>query len=467
MAASSHRGLLYLVAVGLFMQTLDGTIVNTALPSMARDLGESPFRMEMVVIAYMLTVALLMPASGWLADRFGTRRIYLLAIALFTLGSFLCAESRSLGQLIASRVVQGVGGALLVPVGRLAVLRTFPRDELLNALSIATMPALLGPLLGPLLGGWLSEKVSWHWIFLINLPVGVLGLVLARRFMPDFRDATPTPFDLAGFLLFSISVTLVSLALEGMGELHISHAFSLLLLVGGAGGLVAYWLHAVRKEQPLFNPELFRINSYAVGILGNLFARLGAGGMPFLMPLMLQLGLQLSPVEAGWMMMPVALAALCSKVLVSRIVDRFGYRRVLVSNTLLVGLLLMSFATVDARTPRSLLMLQLFCFGACNGLQFTVMNTLTLKDLPESQASGGNSLLSVTMQLSMSMGVGIAATLLSGFLRATNAVGVGGLTVFHPTFVCIGLLGVIASAVFLQLDPRTSGRPDARIVPSE
>ncbi|GAB3267428.1 MFS transporter [Chitinimonas naiadis] len=450
-----NRPLLWLVALGFFMQALDATILNTALPSIAASLGESPLRMESVIISYMLTVALLMPASGWLADRFGTRRVYMAAIGLFALGSLLCAESQTLWQLVAARVVQGLGGALLMPVGRLAVLRVFPGAQLVAALSFVTMPGLLGPLIGPLTGGWLVEVASWHWIFLVNLPIGVIGVWAVRRYMPDFINLERPPFDFTGFLLLGGGMVMLSLGLQGLGELGFARANATLLLVAGLTATVAYWLHAARARAPLFELSLFKTRSYAVGLLGNLFARLGSGAMPFLLPLMLQLGLGYSPLQAGLAMMPVALAAIAMKTVVEKILARYGYRRVLVINTVLVGLLIASFALFWKGMPTWWLLVQLALFGAANSMQFTAMNTLTLKDLSGRDASAGNSLLSMTMQLSISLGVAFAAALLSSFGKyfAEGEL----LWVFRSTFVCVGILGAMAAAIFAQIDPPTGG----------
>ncbi|MFA9441206.1 multidrug transporter subunit MdtD [Uliginosibacterium sp. sgz301328] len=444
-----HRPLLWLVAVGLLMQMLDSTIVNTALPSIATDLKASPLKMEMVVIGYMLTVALLMPASGWVADRFGIRRVYLCAIALFTLGSVLCAESRTLEQLVGARVVQGVGGAFLMPVGRLAVLRTVSREELLAALSFVALPALIGPLLGPFVGGWLSESISWHWIFLINVPIGLAGIALTFRLMPVFPVDKGQPFDFRGYGMFALAIALISLALEGLGELGLSLSLAMLLMVAGAGLLGAYWLHATRFSLPLFSPRLFRINSYSVGLLGNLFARIGSGGIPFLLPLMFQIGMEYSPLQSGLMMIPSALASLLSRIGVGRVIGRFGYRKVLTVNTLLVGLMIMSMALVPLKLPLWLVIVQLFIFGFVNGLQFTAMNTVALQDLPAEDASSGNTLLSVIMQLAISMGVGASAALLNGFVNVFETGDI--ISSFQATFCTVGLMGMVAAAIFLQL----------------
>jgi len=400
--ATTKRLLPWVVAIAFFMQTLDGTILNTALPTMAKDFGESPLRMQSIVIAYLLTVALFIPASGWLADRFGTRRVFIAAIVLFSLGSLLCALSPSLPWLTAARVVQGIGGALLLPVGRLTILRAFPRSELLKVLAFVTIPGLIGPLVGPPLGGWLVEVATWHWVFLINLPVGLLGVFAAVRYMPDLRGAVSQKFDWPGFVLFSLGLVAVTLGLQGLGEHAINAPVSIVLVIGGLAAMAAYWVHAGRAEKPLFSLTLFQIPTFSIGILGNLFARLGSGAMPFLTPLFLQVGLGYSPSAAGLTMVPIVLGAMMIKFVAERVIDRFGYRRVLVTNTLLLGAFIAGFALVDRSTPHVAILVYLALFGICNSMQFTAMNTLTLGSLDDARASGGNSLLSVVMQLSMS-----------------------------------------------------------------
>ncbi|GGP18471.1 multidrug transporter subunit MdtD [Silvimonas iriomotensis] len=444
----------WIVAIAFFMQMLDGTILNTALPSMAASLNESPLRMQSVVIAYLLTVALLIPASGWIADRFGTRRVFFSAILLFSIGSLLCAESPTLGFLVAARVIQGIGGALMVPVGRLVVLRAYPRSELVDVLSFVTLPGMVGPLIGPTLGGWLVEYASWHWIFLINIPVGILGCIATLKYLPDLRGPERVRFDFTGFLLFGAAMVLVSVALEGLGELHLAHARVMLLLLAGLASLAAYWLHAANHAKPIFSLMLFRTHTYAVGILGNVFARLGSGAMPFLMPLLLQVGLGFSPSQAGMTMIPTAVFAMFAKAIARRLIERLGYRRLLTINTLLLGALIASFATVGAHTPYPLLLVQLAIFGAVNSLQFTAMNTVTLIDLSEADTSSGNSLLSVVMQLSVSLGVAAAAALLQGFVAQYVHPSEGQvLESFHYTFLCVGGMSVLAAAIFLQLSP--------------
>jgi len=445
------RPMLWLVAAAVFMQMLDTTIVNTALPAMAADLGQSPLRMQSVVVAYALTVAMLIPASGWLADRIGTRRLFVGAILLFTAGSLACAASQSLDALVAARVLQGIGGAMLLPVGRLAVLRAVPRGSFLAAMSFVTVPGLVGPLIGPALGGWLSDVASWHWIFLINLPLGVVGGIAALKWMPDLR-APVSRFDAAGYGLLAFGMIAVSLSIDALSGHAPRQAALVVLLVAGLAALVAYWLHAARASAPLFPLTLFRTRTFSIGLLGNMFARLGSSGMPYMIPLLLQVALGFPATQAGLMMVPVAIAGMFSKRIVVPLVQRFGYRNVLLVNTVLTGLTMASFALVDAGQPLWLHLLQFAVFGAVNSLQFTAMNTLALRDLGGSEASAGNSLLSMVMMLAMSLGVATAGGLLGAF-GGEPAGTAPMLSAFRWTFVCLGALTMASAAIFAQLGP--------------
>jgi len=367
-------------------------------------------------------------------------------------------------------VVQGVGGALLLPVGRLAVLRAFPRNELLKVLSFVTIPGLVGPLIGPPLGGWLVEVATWHWVFLINLPVGVIGVFASLRYMPDLRGAPGQRFDWPGFAMFSLGLVLVSLGLQGLGEHALSAAVSILLVIGGLAAMAAYWVHAARAERPLFSLSLFQIPTFSVGILGNLFARLGSGAMPFLTPLFLQVGLGYSPSRAGLTMVPIVAGAMLIKFFAERVIDRFGYRRVLVTNTFLLGGFIAGFSLVDASTPHAVILGYLALFGVVNSMQFTAMNTLTLGDLDDVRASGGNSLLSVVMQLSMSLGVAAAGALLAAFatpivIPIASDVGPRDLLhTFHATYICMGVLSALAAGIFFQLGRREGPTGVASVV---
>lgn len=461
------NALLWLVACGFFMQTLDATIVNTALPAMARSLNASPLRMQSVVVAYSLTMAMLIPASGWVADRFGLKRVYLGAIALFVLGSLACAASSSLDMLVAARVLQGAGGALLLPVGRLSILRAFPRSSFLAAMSFVAIPGLIGPLIGPTLGGWLVEVASWHWIFLINLPVGLVGGLATLRYMRGDMATAVARFDVTGYLLLAFGMACISLSLDGLSSLGLHQAGVLVLLVFGLAALSAYWLHAARSEQPLYSTKLFGIPTLSIGLLGNLFSRLGSSCMPLLIPLMLQVAMGYPPSQAGMMLLPVAIAGMGMKRLTTTLLTRHGYRTVLVANTTLLGLLIASFALTPATWPWWLLALQLACFGAVNSLQFTAMNTLTLKDLDPAHASSGNGLLSMTQMLALGMGVAAGGAVLGAF---TALFGSGtpaqALQSLHATYICMGLITLASAGIFAQLKPSESAVPQAEAVES-
>ncbi len=455
--------LLWLVAAGFFMQTLDSTIVTTALPAMANSLHESPLRMQSVIIAYTLTMAMLIPASGWLADRFGTRTTFLWAITLFVIGSGLCALSSSLRSLALSRVVQGAGGSMLLPVGRLAVLRNLPSERYLPALAMVTIPGLIGPLIGPTIGGWLSQYSSWHWIFLINIPVGFVGALFTGTVMPQSRR-DPGPFDMSGYVMIALAMLTISVALDGLAELHLQHAIVLVLFILGLATLSGYWLHASQRPMPLFSPQLFGVSTFSIGILGNLFARIGSGSVPYLLPLTLQVALGYTPLQSGLMMIPTAVAAMLTKRPVTPLIMHFGYRKVLMVNTLLVGASIAAFALVGPGQPLWLRIVQFAIFGTVNSLQFTAMNTLTVKDLGQRFASSGNSLLSMVQMVSMSFGVAAAAALLTTFTTMLAAEGpIQVLRAFHLTYLCVGAITMAATWIFSQLSSEIRGRGERAV----
>ncbi|MEX8194520.1 multidrug transporter subunit MdtD [Comamonas guangdongensis] len=457
--APHKERLLWLVAIGFFMQALDATILNTALPSMAEALGESPLKMQSVIVAYALTTAMLIPATGWVADRFGTRRVYGVAIALFVLGSVLCALSPNLSFLVAARVVQGVGGAMMLPVGRLAVLRTYPRDDFIRAMSFIAIPGQVGPLLGPTLGGWMVEYLSWHWIFWINVPVGLIGLWATWRWFPRGALVAVRKFDTAGYAMLAFGMVAISVALDGLSGVGLGMALVAVLMVFGLASLASYWMHALRIEEPLFAPELFKVRSLRVGLLGNLFARFGSGAAPFLIPLLLQIGLGLSPVSAGLMMLATVTGSMLVKRIAVRTVQRFGYKRVLQVNSVMLALMLASFGLVVPGMPTWLLLLQLFIFGGFNSMQFSAMNSVTLKDMEGENASSGNSLLSMVQMLAMSMGVALAGALLTGFSDMWHLQAGDRMLAIRATFVTVALMTLAATLVFSQLDSDESVRP--------
>ncbi|MCP1438962.1 EmrB/QacA subfamily drug resistance transporter [Erwinia persicina] len=447
-SARSMAGLPWIAAMAFFMQALDATILNTALPAIALSLNRSPLAMQSAVISYTLTVAMLIPVSGWLADRFGTRKVFIAAVSLFTLGSLACALSGSLTMLVLFRIVQGIGGAMMMPVARLALLRAYPRSELLPVLNFVTMPGLVGPVLGPLLGGVLVTWASWHWIFLINIPVGVLGIFYARKYMPDFT--TPKRrFDFTGFVLFGIGLVMLSSGIELFGEKIIASSIALAVTSGGILLLLLYIAHARRHPTPLIPLPMFKTRTFSVGILGNIASRLGTGCIPFLMPLMLQVGFGYSAILAGCMMAPTALGSILAKSTVTQVLRWFGYRKTLTGISVIIGVLIASFALQSPAASLALLLLPLFVLGMAMSTQFTAMNTITLADLNDSNASSGNSMLAVTQQLAISFGVAVSAAVLRFYSNFD------GTTVdhFHATFLTMGVVTVFSGLVFMLLKP--------------
>lgn len=468
--ARSMAGLPWIAAMAFFMQALDATILNTALPAIAQSLNRSPLAMQSAIISYTLTVAMLIPVSGWLADRFGTRRVFMLAVTLFTLGSLACALSSSLGELVVFRVIQGIGGAMMMPVARLALLRAYPRSELLPVLNFVTMPGLVGPILGPVLGGVLVTWASWHWIFLINIPIGIAGLFYARKFMPNFT--TPRrKFDMGGFFLFGLSLVLFSSGMELFGEKVVATWLAISIIFSGIVLFLLYIRHARRHPTPLISLSLFNTRTFSVGIAGNIASRLGTGCVPFLMPLMLQVGFGYPALIAGCMMAPTAVGSILAKSGVTQLLRRLGYRRTLVGVTIFIGVMIAQFSLQSAALPIWMLILPLFVLGMAMSIQFTSMNTITLADLNDENASGGNSVLAVTQQLSISLGVAVSAAVLrfyEGF-DSTNTV-----EQFHSTFITMGVLTVISALVFMLLKPKDGRnlikdrhKPKQTPVPSE
>ncbi|MDY6451388.1 multidrug transporter subunit MdtD [Acinetobacter faecalis] len=447
------RLLVLLVSIGFFMQGLDTTIVNTAIPAMARSLGEDPLQMHSVVVAYVLSVAACIPLSGWLADRFGVRNTYFAAIIIFTLASLGCGYAESLNELLVYRVIQGIGGALLLPIGRLAMLKVIPRTQFLAAMSLMSLAGLIGPLIGPTLGGWIVEVTTWHWIFLINIPMGLLGVLITFKAMPNVTEPTVPTFDYVGIILLVLAMVGLSLGIENFANPQHSIWWSIGLIIIGFLASLIYAYHSHTHKNALFRSKLFKNRIYAVGIIGNFFARLGGNALPFLLPLMLQIAFGFEPFITGLLMIPTVLGSLASKPIIRPIIQKFGYRKVLIINTLLVGACIASFALTSADTPIWLRAIHFFIFGVLNSLQFVSMNTLTLKDLPQQDASSGNSFLSMIMMVSMSIGVALAGTLVNVFttyLGAENTT-----TAFHITLLILGSINIITAAIFWQIPKNT------------
>ena len=442
----------WLVAVAFFMESLDTTILNTAVPAIAAALQVEPLSMKAVLSSYTLSVAVFVPVSGWLADRFGTRRVFATAIALFTLGSLLCGISTDIHMLVACRILQGMGGAMMVPVGRLTLVRTFPKSELVRAMSFVAIPALIGPMLGPVAGGFIVHYLHWRAILFVNLPIGLLGLYMVWRHLPDYRAEDPDPLDWIGLVLFSAGIALLSYVLEVFGDHSLSAREMLALLGISMALLAAYGRHAITMPRPLLRLMLLRIRTFRVAVCGSFVTRLGAGGMPFLLPLLYQIGMGFSPVQAALLIVPQPLAAICLKMAVPHILARFGYRRVLLWNTVLMGALIMLFATIGPGTPVWQILVQAFLFGFCSSLQYSSMNTLVYADIARPDASMASTMASTFQQMSLSFGVATASLAAALFIpesvHSDPSQLVHGI---HLAVIALGGLTVLSALVFREL----------------
>jgi EmrB/QacA subfamily drug resistance transporter len=452
---SSRRLLPWLVAVAFFMESLDTTILNTAVPAIAHALQVAPLSMKSVLASYTLSLAVFIPISGWMADRFGTRRVFASAIGLFTLGSFLCGISSNIHFLVGCRVLQGCGGAMMVPVGRLTMVRTFPKSELIRAMSFVAIPGLIGPMLGPIAGGMIVAYLHWRVIFFVNLPIGLIGLYMVYRHLPDYREEHTHPLDVVGLILFGSGVALLSYVLEIFGEHTLSAREILGLLAISVLLLAGYWLHASRTAFPLLALALFRIRTFRASVSGSFFTRLGIGGIPFLFPLLYQVGFGFTPIQSGLLMMPQAIAAMSLKMTMPRILERFGYRAVLVSNTIILGLFIALFATIGIRTPIWLIVAEVFCYGFFTSLQYTSMNTLVFADVTDEQTSSASSIASTMQQMSISFGVATASLATAFFIpdrfRSNPPELIHGI---HQAFLVLGVFTVASIVVFRELNSR-------------
>ncbi|MBS0387110.1 MAG: DHA2 family efflux MFS transporter permease subunit [Proteobacteria bacterium] len=451
----TKRYLPWVVATALFMEQLDSTIVNTSIPAMAASLGVTPLSLKAVVTSYILSLAVCIPVSGWLAERYGTRRVFLSAVALFTVSSIICGLSVSSAMLIAARVPQGVAAAMMMPIGRIAIVRTFPKAELLRAMNFVIIPALVGPLLGPTVGGVIVHWLSWRDIFFVNVPVGLAAMWIGGKHMPDYRNEEWQPLDLSGFLLFGSGAALLSWLLEIFGEHHLNVAQGSGLLLVSAALLLAYAWHDGRTRFPLLQLALFRTRTYRIAVLGGFVTRLGVGGMPLLLPLLFQLGLGLPAWQSGLLMMPMAIGAMGMKVLSTSLLRQFGYRRVLVVNTVLIGATIGSYYFVGPGTTGAAIVALGLTLGLVNSLQFSSMNSMAYADIADAQTARASALASTMQQMSMSFGLACASLVTAYFLGKLPQTSHEMVTrALHHAFLVLAALTALSSLSFWALRPR-------------
>ena len=453
-----------IVAVALFMENMDSTVIATSLPAIAADIGTSPLALKLAVTSYLLSLAVFIPVSGWTADRFGARTVFRGAIAVFMLGSIGCALSGSLTQFVAARIVEGMGGAMMTPVARLILVRSVDRRELINAMVWVTLPALIGPLIGPALGGFITTYISWHWIFLINIPIGIVGIVLATIFIEDVRAETPDPFDPIGALLAGLGIGGLVFGGSLLGLNFLPAGVVIALIVGGAVATYAYVLHARRTPAPVLDLSLLNIPTMHATIVGGFIYRSGIGAMPFLLPLLLQLGFGLTAFQSGLITLSNVVGAMGMKTAVPFILRHFGFRRVLMVNALVSAALVAACATFTPGVSFAWIVGVLIISGFFRSLEFTSLNTIAYADIDNRRMSRATSLVAVAQQVSISVGVAVGALAvdLTLWVRGHSVITAAD---FQPAFIAIGVIAGCAFFVFIRMPPE-AGAELARRTPS-
>jgi EmrB/QacA subfamily drug resistance transporter len=452
---SYSRTVPLIVAVALFMENMDSTVIATSLPAIARALGTNPLALKLAVTSYLLALAIFIPASGWTADRFGARNVFRLAIFVFMLGSIGCALSHSLEEFVLARIIQGTGGAMMTPVGRLILVRSIDKRLLVNAMSLVTIPALVGPICGPPLGGFITTYASWHWIFLINIPIGLAGLAMATRYMPMVVAGPTVPFDFVGFVLSGLGVGGLAFGLSVMGLEFLPAGIVIGLLGVGVTATAAYIVHARRKASPILDLRLFALPTFRASIFGGFMFRLGIGALPFLLPLLLQIGFNLSPFQSGLITFTAAVGALFMKAAVAGILRHVGYRPVLIYNSLISAGFLAACASFVPGMPFAAMVAILLVGGFFRSLQFTAVNTLAYAEIEPELTSRATTLVSVAQQLALSTGVAVGALVVELTLRLKHGAAISAED-FPAAFLAVGALTASSGFIFARL-PHEAG----------
>lgn len=441
----------FVIAFALFMETLDATIISTAIPKIATNLNTSPISLKVALTSYLLSLAIFIPISGWFADCFGTKKVFITALSVFTVGSLLCGLAINLETLVLARIAQGIGGALMMPVGRLIMLKSFPKAELVKVTNYVTIPSLIGPALGPVLGGIIVSYISWRWIFIVNIPFGIAGIIFALMVLTDHFGIKVNKLDFIGFLLFGIGLAGFAFAFESIGENALNQTLILGIILISLGILMIYFIRSRFTKFPFLDLSVFEIRTFRITVLGSFLSRCGIGGMPFLLPLFFQLSLGKSPMYSGLLLLPYAIAMLIMKFLVKPGLKLYGFKKLLVVNTFLLGVSILVFTLVNASIPLELLIIMIFIHGLLTSMQFSCMNVLSYVDLTESSVSKGTSIASAIQQLSMSFGIAIAAITLRYLLGVNSNTFDIQTKVFHETFLVIGLITLLTTLVFMFL----------------
>ena len=448
---SSSRLTALIVASALFMEQLDGTVLATALPAMSRGFGVDPLLMYVALTSYLLSLAVFIPASGKVADRFGTRTVFRGAIGLFTLGSILCAQSHSLGFLVASRILQGIGGAMMVPVGRLVLLRSVSKSELVAAMAWLMIPATIGPILGPPVGGFIVTYLDWRWIFYINVPIGLLGIVLVSRYIEDVRESGRIDFDFGGMALSGLALAALMSGLElfsrGVGSSLLAGS----LVVLGAAASLLYWIHARGHSQPVLDFRLMRIATFRFSVLCGALSRIAVGAMPFLLPMMMQIGFGMSPAQSGLITFSGSAGSLLMRMVAPKILRALGFRSVLIWIGLVATLLLALTAGFRPSWPVAVIYGVLLLGGFFQSLQFIAYNTIAYADVPRGQMSAATSFYTTFQQLSLTTGIAVSAAVLAASVRM-HGEAAAGLGDFSVAYLVVSFVAILAPLLSGLLD---------------
>ncbi len=439
-----------IIAVALFMENMDSTVIATSLPAIAADIGSNPLALKLAVTSYLLSLAIFIPASGWTADRFGARTVFRAAIAVFVLGSIGCALSGSLTDFVIARIVQGMGGAMMTPVGRLVLVRTIAKRELVSAMAWVTTPALIGPVIGSPVGGFITTYASWHWIFIINVPIGLLGIALASRFIEDVRAEDHMRFDVVGMVLAGLGIAGVTFGLSVLGLNFLPWIVVVALVVGGAIFIAAYLVHTRHTANPALDLTLFRLPTFRASVLGGFIFRLGLGALPFLLPLMLQVGFGMSPFQSGMITFASALGAMGMKWATASILRQFGFRTILVCNAVIGSGFLAVCAVFTQTTPVAIMVTLLLVGGFFRSLQFTSINTIAYAEVDPARVSRATALVSVGQQLAISAGVAVGALAVETtlWMRGGGALQAAD---FHPAFLTVAAISALSVFIFASL----------------
>lgn len=442
----------WIVAIAAFMEALDITIITTAIPKMAEGFDINPINLKLALTSYLLSIALFIPISGWVADKWGTQRAFIFALAIFTVSSVACGMSQNLSQLVIARILQGMGGAFMMPVGRLILLRTFEKSELIRAMNYVAIPGLVGPLLGPFLGGFITTYYSWPWIFYVNVPIGILGIIVSIAYIKNYKITELRRFDTTGFLLFGISLAAILFAFESVGSPVIPTYVIVLISLGASLGFFLFYQHYRKTPNPVLNLKLFSIRTFFVAAAGNLWIRLGISSVIFLLPLLLQIGYGLSPMVSGSLTCIGAFGMIISKTLNKFIFRRLNFRKTLIFSSVFTGLAIMSFAFISKINIPFIVFL-VFINGLITSLQYTAMNVLYYVDLETAEMGSGTSISGALQQLSVGLGITVSTLVLQFFIGWNQPIALNDPWPFRYAFLVMGAIAVSSVLIFLKLKP--------------